>query len=115
VTVFDGVGFRIGHGGTLVATAEDPRATRAFALMVAGRVSPTEERLRVAGHLLPGRAAWVRAHVGVALLNDPDGAADPVRELRRALAGGTRLVVIDGLDTLAGAERDQAAALLRDA
>src|SRR5690606_5285740 len=42
VTVFDGVGFRIGHGGTLVATAEDPRATRAFALMVAGRVSPTE-------------------------------------------------------------------------
>ena len=115
VTVFDGVGFRIGHGGTLVATAEDPRATRAFALMVAGRVSPTEGRLRVAGHLLPGRAAWVRAHVGVALLNDPDGAADPVRELRRALAGGTRLVVIDGLDTLAGAERDQAAALLRDA
>jgi len=115
VTVFDGVGFRIGHGGTLVATAEDPRATRAFALMVAGRVSPTEGRLRVAGHLLPGRAAWVRAHVGVALLNDPDGAADPVREVRRALAGGTRLVVIDGLDTLAGAERDQAAALLRDA
>jgi RND superfamily putative drug exporter len=36
-------------------------------------------------------------------------------ELRRALAGGTTMVVIDGLDTLTGADRDQAAALLRDA
>ena len=29
--------------------------------------------------------------------------------------GGSRLVAIDGLDTLTGADRDQAAALLRDA
>ena len=62
--------------------------------------------LRVGGHLLPGRAAWVRAHVGVALL---DGAEDPVRALRRALGGrGARLVVVTGLDTLGDAERDQA-------
>jgi RND superfamily putative drug exporter len=37
---------------------------------------PERGRLRVAGHLLPGRGAWVRAHVGVALL---DGAAAPSR------------------------------------
>ncbi|CAN7395942.1 MMPL family transporter [Microbacterium sp. LjRoot45] len=112
VTVFADADFRLPHGGTLVASHPDPRVGRTFALMVAGRVAPNEGRLRVAGHLLPGRAAWVRAHVGVALL---DGSTEPLRELRRALAGGTRLVVIDGLDLLTGGERDQAAALLRDA
>ncbi len=113
VVLFSEAGFRLDHGGTLLVTADDPRATRAFALMVAGRLAPAEGRLRVAGHLLPGRAPWVRAHVGVALL--ADGADDPLRELRRALAGGTRLVVIDGIDSITGADRDQAAALLRDA
>lgn len=112
VTLFSDVSVRVNDGDTLVVTSADPRAGRAFALMVAGRIPATEGLLRVAGHLLPGRATWVRAHVGVALL---DGAADPIRELRRALAGGTRLVDIDGIDTLVGAERDQVAALLRDA
>ena len=36
-------------------------------------------------------------------------------ELRRALRGRTSLVVVDGVDALDAAERDQAAALLRDA
>lgn len=112
VDLFSGADFRVEEGDTLVVTAADPRASRAFALMIAGRVAPSTGRLRVAGHLLPGRAAWVRAHVSVALL---DGSPDPLRELRRALRGRTRLVAIDGLDTLTGAERDQAAALLRDA
>ena len=112
VVLFADAAFRIAQGETLLVTAADPRAGRAFVLMAAGRLDPTAGRLRVAGHLLPGRAAWVRAHVGVALL---DGAPDPLRELRRALAGGTTLVAIDGIDTLVGSDRDQAAALLRDA
>ncbi|GAA4070272.1 MMPL family transporter [Microbacterium laevaniformans] len=112
ITLFRSSSIRLEQGGTLLATAADPRAGRAFVLTVAGRVDPSEGRLRVAGHLLPGRGAWVRAHVGVALL---EGAAAPLTELRRALAGGTTMVVIDGLDTLTGADRDQAAALLRDA
>lgn len=112
ITLFRASSIRLEQGGTLLATAADPRAGRAFVLTVAGRVDPSEGRLRVAGHLLPGRGAWVRAHVGVALL---EGAAAPLTELRRALAGGTTMVVIDGLDTLTGADRDQAAALLRDA
>ncbi|WP_214465459.1 MMPL family transporter [Microbacterium flavescens] len=111
VTLFDGASFRVEPGGTLIATG-DPRAGRAFGLAIAGRVAPSDGRLRVAGHLLPERAAWVRAHVGVAILADSD---DPVGELRRALSGRTTLVVIDGLDTLDAADRDQAAALLRDA
>ncbi|WP_137843074.1 MMPL family transporter [Microbacterium sp. 2FI] len=111
VALFDDASFRVERGGTLLVSG-DPRAARAFALAVAGRLQPSDGLLRVAGHLLPGRGAWVRAHVGLALLADSD---EPVRELRRALNGRTKLVVIDGLDTLDRAGRDQAAALLRDA
>lgn len=111
VVLFEDAAFRVEPGGTLIATG-DPRAARAFALTIAGRLAPTDGRLRVAGHLLPERAAWVRAHVGVALLGDGD---ERVPALRRALAGRASLVVIDGVDTLDAAERDQAAALLRDA
>jgi len=50
--------------------------------------------------------------VGLALLGD---AGERVPALRHALAGRASLVVIDGVDTLDAAERDQAAALLRDA
>lgn len=112
VDLFSDASVQLSPGDTLVVTAADARAGRAFVLAVAGRIAPSSGRLRVAGHLLPGRAAWVRAHVGVALL---DGAAEPLRELRRALSGGATLVAIDGLDTLAGGDRDQASALLRDA
>ncbi|MBW9092288.1 MMPL family transporter [Microbacterium jejuense] len=111
VALFDDATFRVEPGGTLIATG-DPRATRAFALVAAGRLTPTDGRLRVAGHLLPERAAWVRGHVGLALLGDSE---DRVESLRRALSGRAEIVVIDGVDALDAAERDQAAALLRDA
>lgn len=110
---YSGVALRVDPGETVVVTDPDPLATRALLLTIAGRVEPTAGRLRVAGHLLPGRGAWVRAHVGVALLA---GADDPVRELRSALRGGTRTVVIDGLDTArTTAQRDQLLAVMRDA
>ncbi|MCP2636242.1 MMPL family transporter [Microbacterium sp. HD4P20] len=110
VVLFEDAAFRVEPGGTLIATG-DPRAARAFALTVAGRLALSDGRLRVGGHLLPERAAWVRAHVGVALLAD---AEDRVQALRRALGSRARLVVIDGVDVLDPAERDQAAALLHD-
>ena len=108
-TLFRDTSFRVEDGGTLLVDGER-RAARAFALMVAGRITPDDGLLRVAGHLLPGRAAWVRAHVSVALL---DADADPMRALRHALAGSPRLVVIDGLDALPAEYRDEAAQLLR--
>ncbi|MGX5769655.1 MMPL family transporter [Microbacterium trichothecenolyticum] len=111
VVLFEDAAFRVDPGGTLIATG-DPRAARAFALTIAARLATTDGRLRVAGHLLPERGAWVRAHVGLALLADAD---DRVPALRRALAGKASLVVIEGVDALEHAERDQAAALLRDA
>ncbi|MEV5069334.1 MMPL family transporter [Microbacterium sp. LMI12-1-1.1] len=111
VVLFEDAAFRVEPGGTLIATG-DPRAARAFALTLAGRLAPTDGKLRVAGHLLPERAAWVRAHVGLALLGDTD---ERLPALRRALAGKATLVVVEGVDALDAAERDQAGALLRDA
>ncbi|GAA3642607.1 MMPL family transporter [Microbacterium awajiense] len=111
VALFDGADFRIEPGGTLVAVG-DARSSRAFALAVSGRLGTDEGRLRVGGHLLPERAPWVRSHVGLALLR---GADDPLRELRAALSGRIGIVVVDGLDDLDSADRDQAAAVLRDA
>lgn len=111
--LFSGVDLRLEPGQTLVVSSSEPLVARSLLLTLAGRVAPSEGLLKVCGHLLPGRSAWVRSHVGVALLADTD---DPIGELRRALAGAPRLVVIDGVDVVSGdAERDQAAALLRDA
>ena len=111
VILFADADVRVETGGTLLVTADDPRSARAFLLTVAGRVAPTEGHLRVAGHLLPGRGAWVRRHVGVALLADGDA---PVRRLEEAVARGG-VVVVDGIDALDAGARDQAAAVLRDA
>ena len=106
------VALRVEPGESLVVTSADPRSARALLLTLAGRMDPTGGRLRVRGHLLPGRGAWVRAHVGVALL---EGAADPAEEVRRALGTRGGALVIDGLDTATAAQRDQVAAVLRDA
>ncbi|MFG6490970.1 efflux RND transporter permease subunit [Microbacterium sp. P03] len=115
LALYDDVAVRVDSGETLVVTGADRRSIRALLLTFAGRVTPSEGTLKVAGHLLPARAAWVRSHVGVALIGGDDGFA-PVKELQRALAGTPRLVVIDGLDTVTDdAERDQVMAALRDA
>ncbi len=112
VRLVDDVALRVEPGGALVVTAADARGPRALLLALAGRAA-LDGRARVGGHLLPGREAWVRAHVGVALL---EGSAQPVRDLRRALDGGPRILVIDGLESLIpGSMQDQAAAALRDA
>lgn len=111
VALFSDASFRVEPGGTLIVTG-DPRAARAFALAVSGRLAITDGRLRVGGHLLPERAVWVRGHVGLALLDEGE---NHVEALRDAVAGRPAIVVIDGADALDAAERDQAAALLRDA
>ena len=111
--LFGGVDLRLEPGQTLLVSSSEPVAARSLLLTLAGRIAPSDGLLKVCGHLLPGRSAWVRSHVGVALLTDTD---DPLGELRRALAGSPSLVVIDGLDAVIGdAERDQASALIRDA
>jgi len=109
-----GIDLRVPAGSALVLTGADEAVRRAAALALTGRV-PSEGRLRVAGHLLPARGAWVRAHVGCVIVDDGSPASDPLRELRDALRGRTTLVVIDGADRLTLAQSEQAAAMLRDA
>lgn len=108
----DGFSLRLPAGGAVITTGGDPRAHRALALTIAGRLTPADGRLRVAGHLLPGRAAWVRSHVGCVLVDGEDAA---LGDLAEALRGRSRVVVIDGIDRLTDAQRDQAMAMLRDA
>jgi RND superfamily putative drug exporter len=113
VPMFAGLDVSVDPGGAVIIASDDPRRARAALFAIAGRVSPTEGRLRVAGHLLPGREAWVRGHVAVARL---DAADDPVIELRRAVGSDSGLLAVEGFDAVAhGALRDQAAATLRDA
>lgn len=112
-TLVDGVALRVEPGEALIVTAADARGSRALMLAIAGRTGIDQGRLRVGGHLLPGRETWVRAHVGTALL---EGSTDTVHDLRLALKGAPSIVVIDAIDQLGhSATRDQAAALLRDA
>ncbi len=106
-----GLHLRLSPGGSAVLTGSSPGALRALALLIAGRATPDDGRLRVAGHLLPGRAAWVRAHVGAVMTAD---AGSLSADLSEALRGRPALVVIDAADRLSRPERDQLAARLRD-
>lgn len=110
--LIEGLSMRIPEGGAVIATGGDLRTRRALALTIAGRLTPADGKLRVAGHLLPGRAAWVRSHVGCVLVDDADAA---LGDLTEALRGKSQIVVIDGIDRLSGGQRDQATAMLRDA
>jgi RND superfamily putative drug exporter len=111
--VYTGVDVRLATGDGLLVTAEDPRATRALLLTIAGRLESTGGRLRVAGHLLPGRNAWARRHSAFVSLGTSEA---PLTDLRRGLRRAS-IVVIDGIDRLerlTPADRDQALALLRE-
>ena len=110
--IVENLSLRVAPGEALVVTGADARVRRAVALAVAGRLTPDAGKLRVAGHLLPGRAAWVRRHVGAVLVDDPDAA---LGDLREALRGRSSLVVIDGVDRFTGGQRDQATAMLQRA
>jgi len=112
-TIYDRVDLRIEPGGTVLLSGEDPRATRALALTLAGRIAPSTGRIKVDGHLLPERAVWVRARVGVAMLS---ARADPATDVRRALRRSPCLLVVEGLDAaVTPGVRDGMTAALREA
>ncbi|MGO2745584.1 efflux RND transporter permease subunit [Microbacterium sp.] len=110
--VIEGLSLRLAPGEAVIATGRDSRVRRALALAIAGRLTPDAGKLRVVGHLLPGRAAWVRRHVGSVLVDDADAA---LLDLREALRGRSSLVVIDGIDRFTGGQRDQATTMLQRA
>lgn len=109
--IFSDVHLRVGYGDTLLVTGET-RVTRPLLLALSGRVSAVDGRLRVDGLLVPERAGAVRSRVGVALLDDDTVASD---EVARAVAGGTRVVVISDVDRLDDDARADVAEVLRRA
>ena len=110
--IIEGLSLRVAPGEAVIAAGRDGRVRRAVALAIAGRLTPDAGMLRVVGHLLPGRAAWVRGHVGTVLVDDADAA---LLDLREALRGRSTLVVIDGIDGFTGGQRDQATTMLQRA
>ncbi|WP_460801429.1 MMPL family transporter [Microbacterium sp. GXF6406] len=110
--LIEGLSLRLAPGQALIVDGRGRAARRALALAISGRLTPESGLLRVDGHLLPGRAAWVRGRVGLVLVDDPDAA---LLDLQEALRGTSELVVIDSIDRFTGAQRDQATAMLRDA
>ena len=110
--LIEGLSLRLAPGQSLIVDGRDRAARRALALAIAGRLAPESGLLRVDGHLLPGRSAWVRSRVGLVLVDDADAA---LLDLQEALRGASPLVVIEGIDRFTGAQRDQATAMLRDA
>jgi len=111
VAELSGVHLRLAPGGSLIVTGAPYRALRALSLTLTGRAKADAGMLRIDGYLLPGRAAWVRSRVGIAMLGEADSSA----QVAEALRGRTSLVILDGVDRLTPADRDQLAARLRDA
>ncbi|MDL9981611.1 efflux RND transporter permease subunit [Microbacterium sp. ASV49] len=112
-TLYSDVALRVDPGQALVVTSPDQQTTEALLLTIAGRLSPTDGRIKVGGHLLPARASWVRGQVGVALLQR---SRLPIEDLRHALRGDAPIVVIDHAEALCAPDvRPEAIAAMKDA
>jgi RND superfamily putative drug exporter len=91
------VAFAVPAGGILVVQGAHRSGKSALLLTIAGRLKPESGTLKVAGFVVPIRSAAVRGKVAVVRLA---GAADPVAELRAALASKPEIIAIDDLDAV---------------
>lgn len=91
---------RIEPGAVLTVRTEHRGQATAVACCLSGRTAPAAGVLKVAGLLLPERAAAVRRRVSLALLRDDP---DPVAAVARAAGEHPVLLVVDGLDRLTDA------------
>ena len=107
-TVIDGITVMLPAGDALVVTGGDVAQRSALLLVLAARIPVVGGRLKVAGFALPMRTSSVRAQAAVVRAAR---SADPVAEVREALARKAPLVVIDDLDAVF--HEDARAALAR--
>ena len=104
---------RTAFGETLEVAADQREHATSIALVLAGRSATHSGKLRVAGYLLPERAAAVRKHVALALLRDD---RDPVKSVARVLKEQPTIVILDGIDQLTDPlDQDQVRALIEHA
>ncbi|WP_375389572.1 MMPL family transporter [uncultured Amnibacterium sp.] len=99
--VFSGVDVQVPWGGAFVVESSDPARATALLLTLAGRIKPDAGDLKVVGDVLPNRAGAARRRIGLAMLAGSD---DPLEAVRQAFGPRSRVVVIDGLDTVIDAE-----------
>ncbi|GAA1443031.1 MMPL family transporter [Leifsonia poae] len=95
--LFSDVSFRLGDGDALVVHGGDRTAASALLMAVTGRTKPDAGTIKVAGFVLPTRAAAVRSRTAVVRF----GATEtPVDDLRRALTGHPNVLALDAVDTV---------------
>ena len=100
-------------GGVLLIRGESGSGRTPLLYGLSGRTRVTSGRLKVAGYVLPIRAATVRSLSAVVRLAR---SADPVEDVRDALAAGPRILLIDDLDLVPDRDRRRRiAAALADA
>ena len=103
--VLNPVSFDVAPGEVLLVRGEDHRARAALGLAIAGRTKTTGGILKVAGYLAPEQAMMLRPSVSLVRLTVED---DPSVAVREAIGPRTRVLVVDGLDSLATTySRDQ--------
>ncbi|MFT2817468.1 MMPL family transporter [Leifsonia sp. A12D58] len=98
--LYSDVAFSLPENGTLVISSEREVSVTALVLTVSGRMEADAGRLKVAGFVLPVRAASVRSRVAFVSLGE---AADPARTMAAALREKPRMIAIDGLDHVSDA------------
>ena len=89
------VSFRMPQGTVLLVEGDDPAATSALLLMLAGRIAPSAGLLKVCGLALPIRSGAVRSRVGYVNLR-----SEPLDAVRSALDERPRLLVLDGAEAV---------------
>ncbi len=98
--LFAGVSASLPVGGTLVVSGGRDASITALLLTLSGRMHADSGRLKVAGLVLPVRAAAVRSRVGFVSLSE---APNPVRAVAAAVRETPRVLVLDGLDQVTDA------------
>ena len=100
VPLFADVSVSVADGDTLVVSGDRESGVTALLLTLSGRMHADSGKLKVAGYVLPVRAASVRSRVAFVSLSE---AMDPVRAVTDALAESPRVLTLDGLDQVTDA------------
>lgn len=95
--LFSDVSFRLTDGEVLVVQGDDRTASLALLMVITGRTKPDAGTIKVAGFVLPTRAAGVRSRTAVVRLGTSE---TPVHDVRNALAGHPQLLALDAVDAV---------------